>query len=138
MCRLAFLASTWTTAKKTVSIFGLAPDRLKITYANFRTPQQNEKEDECIKTADDRQAHDNPERYEHDHPAPGNEAIQSQCYENELDDVHGAEELKFEISIVLHCPEADGDREETYEDQRNKAEHPNMSSGFQLRKRIWS
>ena len=106
--------------------------RQQNTYAYFGAPQEDQEEDECIKTADDREAHDDPERYENDHPAPGDEAIQSQCDEDELNDVHRTEELQLKISIVLHGPKADRNRKQRNKDKRYERQHPDMSSGFEL------
>ena len=138
VCRLAFRASTWRTKKWTFRLEAdesLSLSRGRPTYPDLWAAQQDQKEDERIKTADDREAHDDPERNEHDHPAPGDEAVQAQRDEDELNDVDCTEELELEVSIVLHRPEADRDREQRDEDQRNEGQHPDMASGLKLRKK---
>jgi len=71
-------------------------------------PQQDAGEDDGVEDAHKRDAEHDPEGDEGDLPGPGDDAVQLESEEDELEDVDGAEELQLEGPIVANSPHTDG------------------------------
>ena len=71
-------------------------------------PQQDAGEDDGVEDAHQRDAQHDPEGDEGDLPGPGDDAVQLEGEEDELEDVDGAEELQLEGPIVANSPHTDG------------------------------
>ena len=71
-------------------------------------PQQDAGEDDGVEDAHQRDAQHDPEGDEGDLPGPGDDAVQLESEEDELEDVDGAEEFQLEGTIMANSPHTDG------------------------------